>query len=1278
MKLPKPIRTSLILLGLTFFVSHISMAQEPGLLFYLSGDQSLKADYAQGNPDPVYLYNVDLIPDGAKNGGILCGERQLLSYWAHQNMHAQRGTLSFYWRSGDEPFTETAFPIFRASYSDHSSWDMVWMRIDWNGHGFDAFVTDANLARIRSSYTIPQIPDTKQWIHFALTWDETEGTRFYIDGEKVGQRDTTVVLNAGLDMFGPHSRIISPYQVQSAYNFQRGGDIDEIRVYDQALSDSDIRNLQQGRPAVATKILTRDLNDPKWGGEWNLRYGWNRSGDLPPYLEDEATTVRKVQILEAYDLKRWWWKANDGIRETTWPGVYNRSRIIGRNDYFQLPDWDCYSTSGQNVRFNMPEEPWNYIEVSGGADGNISLLFETEEFPIPYFTRQAGNERTFHKLDQTVTGETVVFTNNQQENPIGEFDAFYVHEGDAPQGVTRLTYTLTAKEPLNNPNTKSVEEFIHWRYMPDEISIMQGLSTSSPRNAPNVTGSKPGSLPLVHIVIPSDFRSTGLNSSVLDDKNMPRFVSYTWHNMNAGLDGIRITLPAMNVQPIADGLFPMNIQVKDPVWPLRNMFDFSFSVKPNEERVLWLDLRDRILPNDKALYLTIAGGGADFTTDLLEGARIELVFKDREEAKAEHVIDRFTQVRDNHAMIVEEHPRNRRLNKFNQIEADFNDLFRVDPSHRLGQEYWYFYNGEQPRPEVTIEAAPAGVPEWAHLQLTLLKKFRWFIEWMIDNRQIENGEFGGGLSDDTDFTNMFPPLAMMGVMPDKIDQSLERMLDACYNLDMFTNGQPTIQTDGLHTFEEGINALGQLNLMRLGDPKQVERMMETVYGLKHWVTGINHAGHRHFRSDYYSATKIALDGIWAWSSNYQPIQFIAAIYLAEFYGIEEAKQILLEITDGYLAHATTGLDGRTSIHAEINYQTDSVRTASTAGSTMPLFWASWKATGDEKYLKPVLDRGFASGRSITSNALDLLDLRETWGRQAVAQARTSGNVNNFANHVAWQVTGNKDYLSAYYANQIAAAAVKDYLYTEGSIWIDRLSFPSEELQRSRLGGVANARNQIYSGHAVTWRFPQDGDAEQVAILIPYATQKGIEVEFFNTKNRAVEAEMTGADVMGGTWRLTYGTDTDGDGRLDRVSRTETVTFGRNETVKITVPSREHTMVKLELIGEGEWLNERADLAIGREDVTRRGNRLQVTVHNIGSKDAPATQIGLVNAAGETIATAAVSAIANANDMTPKRASVTLSVPGRTDLNACRLVIDPEGALTEISTKNNSLPLAGLF
>src|SRR5215467_8769104 len=223
-----------ILLILLVGGSTICLADAPerGLLFYLSGEHEFVADYAAGgDPQPNFLRDVKIISDGARGRGFECANTQLMAYKAPGNIYAERGTLSFSWRSR-YPVGPTAFPIFRVGYADHSSWDMVWLRVDYNGQGgFDAFVTDINLARIRVSYRLQHFPKPNEWVHLALAWDETRGIRFYVNGQLAAKQETSAVLYAGLDQFGPHSRIISPMQVQSAYNFIRGGDIDEIRIY---------------------------------------------------------------------------------------------------------------------------------------------------------------------------------------------------------------------------------------------------------------------------------------------------------------------------------------------------------------------------------------------------------------------------------------------------------------------------------------------------------------------------------------------------------------------------------------------------------------------------------------------------------------------------------------------------------------------------------------------------------------------------------------------------------------------------------------------------------------------------------------------------------------------------------------------------------------------------------------------------------------------------------------------------------------------------------------
>jgi len=390
----------------------------PGLLFYLSGEQGTMADYsAGGTPAPTFDDEVTRIAAGAKGAALSCGDLQRLAWRAPGNIYAQRGTLSFFWRSR-YPVGPTEFPIFRVGFGDHSSWDMVWLRIDYNGHGFDAFVTDASLARTRVSVTVQPFPRPDEWTHLALSWDETRGIRFYVNGRLIAKNETTAVYNTALDQFGPHSRIISPHNVQSDYNFVRGGDIDEIRIYDRMLADESIVTLAKGdAPADLPPLPPRDLADVRWRNEWWLRYGWNRRDDPPPYYPGAALSVRKVEIHDAYDLKRWWWKACDGIRETTWPGVYNRSRLPGRNDYFQLPDWDCYVESGKAITFLMPDEPWNHLEISGAAWGRMELLKPDAANDGPaeslLFERPQGQEKTVHALATPITGRKIRFTNAQ-------------------------------------------------------------------------------------------------------------------------------------------------------------------------------------------------------------------------------------------------------------------------------------------------------------------------------------------------------------------------------------------------------------------------------------------------------------------------------------------------------------------------------------------------------------------------------------------------------------------------------------------------------------------------------------------------------------------------------------------------------------------------------------------------------------------------------------------------------------------------------------------------
>jgi hypothetical protein len=1275
-------------------------AFEPGLLFYLSGDTSFNADYAPGgNPVPNYIKDVKILPGGVHGSYIQCANTQLLSYWAPGNIYAQRGTLSFFWRSRT-PLDETAFPVFRVGYADHSSWDMVWMRIDWNGQGFDAFVTDVNLGRTRVSVKLPELPKPDEWIHLALAWDESSGIRFYVNGKLVATKTATGLFDTNLDQFGPHSRIIAPTGVENSYSYDRGGDIDELRIYDRPLSDDNIAGLAKNEipqtvPVVGRAVATGASASPSgpgapvvpaegrfdsgsghatdWQSEWNLKYGWNRPGDEPVVLDASSTTIRKVEIHEAYDLARWWWKANDGIRETTWPGVYNRSRLIGRDDYFELPDWDCYSLSGKAVTFDMPDEPWNHLEIAGGAWGNMSLLAHDMEKETDsdstLFERPRGQEITYHQFDKGfVGGEKLRFTNVEQEQPLGELSAYDVHPGAESTGVATLRYKITSKvTPDDNPSTEPLANFINGRFPSDERMTMVAMPTGVPATP---RGQPQSGLPIVHILVPADFRAQMVD--------VGHGTSYGWENMDGGLDGIAIDLPALKMQPNADGVIPLNIQVKDPLWPMRDMLYFTFAVKPGTSHTLWLDTRDRILPNGKSLYITIAAQSAEFNTSALEGAELRLVFKSYKDALSEHIADRLTQVRDEYANMVEESVNSRRLNLFNRFDADITDLLRVDPQNDLGRKYWHEKNMEQVRPPFALPQAPAGVPQWAFLQVEDLGYLKRLINWYIDNRQISNGEFGGGLSDDSDFTEWWPGLAMMGSTPEKIKASLGKEMDAMYAQHMFTNGLATIQTDELHSYEDGINVLGESMQLDFGSPKQIERAMVTAKRLE-WLTGTNAAGHRHVRSNYFNGEKMAEGSVWGWSKEASYMVFHPALSLVLFNGAPETRKMILELADGILAHYKAGPDGKYALHVEVNFKSDEDK----ATGMRPWFilWAAYRWTGDPKYVKPFVDAPMEALQLVNNDALDMLDLRKTQTDSLIAAANSSSRSNETVWQLAWQATGDTSYLNKVYASQIQTAHEREFINTKGSLWIDRIYYPNGELQRSRLGGVALMRNYCYPGNAVSWKFDAPANDQSIAILVPEATPDHVKIIAYNLDTVPVKAHMTGWEIDPGQWSMTQGT-LKGIGNaapssntpIQNIEARSAVPFERSKDIDITFAPRTTTVIELKLASKGVPYWSRPDLGIDPEDVKVEGARMTVTVHSVGAVDAPASKVVLRGRDGKTIATANVPALNAPADLTPKAAQVTLAVPAGADLKGASVTIECGGDVPEITLMNNSVVL----
>ncbi|MDB5422549.1 MAG: hypothetical protein JWR59_2496, partial [Brevundimonas sp.] len=1070
----------------TLVITPLAEAQDTsrrtdGLLFHLSADTSLVADFAVGEPGPTFADKVALRPAGGAHGGYLEGtDDQQLAWRAPGNIFAARGTVAFDWRSR-YAVGPTPFVLFRVGYANHSSWDMTFLRIDWNGHGFEAFVTDNNLARVRVSYDLPEGLAADRWTHVAFSWDENEGVVLHLDGRRVAATRTSAVLDAALDQFGTAGRIVSPIQVHSRYSFTRGSDYDDLRIYNRALSNAEVAAIATNSSDTPPLAALTPATD--WRTAWDRRFGFDQGS--APYLSAPVTRIRRVEFTEQRDIAQRLWKGNDGIRETTWPGVYNRSRLAGRSDYFILPDWNVYSMSGKSATWFLPDEPWNQIEIQGAAYGRLSAVNARidasrvidEAPPQTLADRVRGAERTTTRVESH-EGGAVRFTNTDRETPIQEIGVYNVTPGDIPPSLGDYAYVVrTAVEP-SYVATDKLSAFIAGRYPVEERDTLAALPASAP-TAPRTTALI-GDRPLAHVLIPIDFRRGRTGGPLI--RNVPT-LSF---QQAGGLDGIVLDIPAILATPGRDGLISLNIRVKDPLWPLRDLLDVNVSVKPGEARTVFLDTRDRILDDDDSLYFTIAASSPDFHASALNGMGVRMIFKARDAARSQHVADRLMQIKDSYGFLVEERQITRDLALFDQFYLDLTDLLRIDPENVEGRAYWSEWNASQPLPTFTQPTPPPGVPLWAFRQVEDLKLVRQFINWWVDNRQVE-GEFGGGISDDTDLTNQWVGPALMGVDPDKLNASLLALIDASYRNGMWDNGLGAIQTDELHVYEEGVNAISQAALLNRGDPQTLERLMATARRYDD-LTQVNAAGHRHIVSSYFSGSVIARDTPWDWSKGQSHLILHPGMALVDYNGSPRLQSLLLELADGYLAHGKPGLDGTIAWPADINWTTDAQRGLG-LGPTNMLLWSAFRWTGDQKYLAPMgtlqAPTGFGGVNSDIARDVDMPQLNQ---RYVVAAAKPDASADALT--FAAAETGDRSFLERLYANEIQFASVRMTMQTEDHWWSDRVELPSDQLQRARLGGVAHIRNRIVPGNRISWRFLDPEDALRTAILVREPARDG--------------------------------------------------------------------------------------------------------------------------------------------------------------------------------------------
>jgi len=761
-----------------------------------------------------------------------------------------------------------------------------------------------------------------------------------------------------------------------------------------------------------------------------------------------------------------------------------------------------------------------------------------------------------------------------------------------------------------------------------------------------------------------------------------------------GLAGITLEAKAS----AASGPFSFTVVVQDPLDPRLDLVWFVFSASESGILRLGLDIPDQVLLKGSQLWLTLRFDMDTLLAGPSGGApQFYLHFVPRENALPEALARRKMLMKTFFSLLSEPRPWGG-YSKQPREEFYASSLYAgqcpeffmtVDQCHALDprdgtvrqyREWVYLRNLDRLSEVSPPPEPPHGVPAWAWYPRLAWLETRRIADWWLEERLVPTGEFGGRVGDDSDFYQQFTDLPFFerGATAAKMMDSAARMAELA-DRENLRGGINVHSTDALHAYEEGINHLALMARWFYGDPIYLERCMESARNMES-LTIVTEDGRRHFRNmermgarDLERPSEPAVDG------GATPLMWHTALQVADYNRNPRAIKTLREWADSWLTFMKPG-EWATAVEVISGRVIDSEKDRPLYGgyrSQASAFTWLYSLTKDERYLAPFLYYYRRGQAPYPANGF-LGDVYSLGGLADLEQ----GTLNKLAAHdpaAALYFIGNHGPLiraaigspqswQAEISNLYDARRWPD-MYTTTHQFTDRI-FPSllQHASLSYLGGFCR-RNKFNPTLAVSW----EGFGTDYAALVLLNQPDRIHVAVYGFAEAPMEGKMRLWALEHGTYRVAIGPDADGDNEMDRLDKTWKAELAKADPIRVSLPPRIVTIVRIDQLEKLDPIFTRADLAIAAREVEIEGNTLTGTVHNIGSADAAEVTVAVIDASGQAIALKRLGKLPAPVDLFPKRMSFALSLPGR-PRRGWRLLLDPERDIPEIYEGNNEVAL----
>ncbi len=160
-------------------------------------------------------------------------------------------------------------------------------------------------------------------------------------------------------------------------------------------------------------------------------------------------------------------------------------------------------------------------------------------------------------------------------------------------------------------------------------------------------------------------------------------------------------------------------------------------------------------------------------------------------------------------------------------------------------------------------------PEWANLQREGLEKLADLIHWWIRERQLPDGQFGGGWGDDVEMWRWWTPILIAFDDP-LVAEAQERLAQGIFRQPHLHHGFTARLTDVEHSNEDTTDTILPMMHLRPDDPLWTQRALRLADLMRERWTGTNQHGFLQFRSIYFSVDTVDPSPRTAFDTVYHP------------------------------------------------------------------------------------------------------------------------------------------------------------------------------------------------------------------------------------------------------------------------------------------------------------------------------------------------------------------------------------------------------------------------